>query len=68
MTMIKRGTISSRMIVSSSVWICPTCGFSKIQTENYDSHEKCPKDDCEMKLVASSWGLLQRMEASASIN
>ena len=56
MTMIKRGMISSKMIVSSSVWVCPICGCSKIQTEEHDSIEKCPEDGIDMRLISSSWG------------
>ena len=59
MTMIKRGTISSTMIVASSVWICPICGYSEInKAENNDcnSSKSCPHDEGSMQLISSSWG------------
>jgi len=54
MTLFKRGTTSSSVVVSSSVYACTSCDHTEIVTEAQDAEKECPKCHSSMKLISSS--------------
>ena len=54
MTMIKRGTCSSKVVVSQSVYSCPDCGYVEMTEGTLDEDKKCPHCDIIMTLMSSS--------------
>lgn len=53
MSIIKRGTSDSLIVVSSSVYVCNSCGHTEMAKDENGTKE-CPKCHCEMRLVSSS--------------
>jgi rubrerythrin len=53
MSMIKRGRSDGEVVVSSSVFVCNSCGYTEIASGD-GSTKECPKCKSEMKLVSSS--------------
>lgn len=51
MTMIKRGTTKSRVIVSSSIYVCG-CGHTEMASSLKKKSKKCPKCGEIMNLMA----------------
>jgi len=56
MAFIKKGTVSSIVVVSSSVYVCNECDHTEVvkDGEYDDSGKKCPQCEAEMKLVSTS--------------
>ena len=54
MTLIKRGTNDSAVVVSSSVYACSSCGHTEMVTGDKDSDKKCPKCGKDMQIVSAS--------------
>lgn len=55
MTMIKKGTCSSKILVSSSVYVCSLCEYTEIVKDSEISDKKlCPKCKAEMLFVSAS--------------
>lgn len=52
MTLIKRGTCSSAVVVSSSVYVCSKCGHTEMAS-NTNEPKNCPKCDAAMTIVNS---------------
>jgi len=54
MSIVKRGTCSSKLVVSESVYNCPDCGCVEM-SEEADTEEKiCPHCNVVMVLMSSS--------------
>jgi len=53
MSIIKRGTSDSIVVISSSVYVCNSCGHTEMTKDDIGTKE-CPKCHSEMKLVSSS--------------
>jgi rubrerythrin len=56
MTLLKKGTCSSPVVVSSSVYACSSCGHTEIVKGDAVESKKCPKCDAEMKLISAQAG------------
>ena len=54
MSIIKRGTCSSHVVVSESVYSCPDCGYVEMTGDVEDSEKKCPHCDIPMTLMSNS--------------
>ena len=54
MTMFKKGTHDSSIVVSSSVYACTSCDYTEIISGDKDDNKKCPKCDAEMQIVSAS--------------
>jgi len=63
MTLYKKGTESSSVIISSSVFVCPSCGHTEIEKENFGSRE-CPKCQTQMKFTSSQTGSIEFPETT----
>ena len=53
MTIIKRGTCSSKVVISESAYSCPDCGYTEI-IEGIKDEKKCPHCDITMSILSSS--------------
>ena len=53
MTMIKRGTCDSLVIVSSSVYTCESCEHMGVARDGEEGLKECPKCSSKMKLISS---------------
>jgi rubrerythrin len=42
MSMIKRGTSSTSVVISSSVYVCPSCGHTEMAEGDIDNSKACP--------------------------
>ena len=58
MTLVKKNTISSTIVVSSSVYTCTKCDHTEIfkNGDDIDSERKCPQCEAEMKLISATTG------------
>ena len=54
MTLFKKGTSDSSIVVSSSVYACSSCDHTEMVTGDKDSSKNCPKCGESMKLISSS--------------
>jgi len=54
MTMYKRGTQSSSIIVSSSVYSCTKCDYTEMVSGDKDDQKKCPVCDADMTIISAS--------------
>jgi len=54
MTINKRGTCSSSVVISSAVYVCKKCGHTIIVKNDENGSQKCPKCDELMELVSSN--------------
>jgi rubrerythrin len=67
MSMVKRGTCSSKVVVSEMVYSCPECGHTEILSSKDEADEtkaNCPHcEDVVMSLIASSSGAAEEDNA-----
>jgi len=57
MAFIKKGTVSSVIVISSSVYTCDKCDHVEVvKGEIIDGGKKCPKCEGEMQLISTSTG------------
>ena len=54
MSIIKRGTCSSNVIVSESVYNCPDCGYVEMSEHIAEEEKMCPHCNIPMTLMSSS--------------
>jgi len=55
MTMFKRGTQDSSIVISSSVYSCSSCDYTEIATDGKDKHvKKCPECGEDMAIISTS--------------
>lgn len=53
MSMIKRGTHDTAVIVSSSVYTCESCGHMEVVQDDEDGPQECSKCSSSMKRISS---------------
>ena len=53
MTMYKKGTHDSSVVISSSIYSCSSCNYTEMAQGGSDQGKKCPKCDVEMTLISS---------------
>jgi len=53
MSIIKRGTVDSSIIVSSSVYSCSKCGHTEIVKRASKRSKKCPKCQEDMQIIST---------------
>lgn len=53
MSIIKRGTVDSSIVVSSSVYSCNNCGHTEIVKRASRRSKKCPKCQEDMQIMSS---------------
>jgi len=66
MTIIKKGTCSSRVVASQSVYNCPDCGYVEMTENILDEDKKCPHCDIIMTLMSSSSEIEEKEEKKES--
>lgn len=54
MTLFKKGTHDSSIVVSSSVYSCTKCDYTEMVTGDKDDNKKCPECDATMQIVSAS--------------
>lgn len=59
MTMIKRGTFDTTVVVASSVYVCSACGHTEMLDGDVDSHKECPVCHAEMMTVCAQSGMAE---------
>ena len=69
MAFIKKGTISSTIVTSSSVYACNKCDHVEIvKGEIEDGDKSCPECEGEMKLISASTGADDDTDESLDIS
>jgi hypothetical protein len=53
MTMIKKGTCRSSVSVSSKVYVCDGCGYTKMAASESGMDKECPKCHSKMSMISS---------------
>lgn len=53
MALFKKGTCSSRTLISSFVYVCNKCGHTKMAKTEENEEQECPKCHSKMELVSS---------------
>jgi len=53
MTMFKKGTCDSLVVVSSSVYTCEKCGHVEIVEDDKEETRQCPKCSSSMKIISA---------------
>ena len=54
MTLFKKGTCSSEVVISSSVYACTKCDHTEIiEGVKTSSKKKCPKCSSKMKIIST---------------
>jgi len=53
MTLFKRGTQDSSIVVSSSIYSCSSCDYTEIAKDAKNDKKKCPECGAEMTLISS---------------
>jgi len=54
MSIRKKGTCSSAIVVSSAVYVCNNCGYTEMAKNPDKKNKKCPKCKSEMNIVSSN--------------
>ena len=54
MSIVKRGTCSSKLVVSESVYNCPDCGYVEMSDHDDLEEKMCPDCNISMILMSSS--------------
>lgn len=54
MSIFKKGTCSSKVTISSTVYVCNSCGYTEIAKSETEGSKKCPKCNSDMSMVSSS--------------
>ncbi|TRZ82904.1 hypothetical protein D4R86_01125 [bacterium] len=68
MSFIKKGTVSSTIVTSSSVYTCNKCDHVEVvRGDIEDGNKKCPKCEGEMQLISASTGDDEDIEESSSL-
>ena len=65
MAFIKKGTVSSVVVMSSSVYTCPKCGYMEI-VKDTDETKICVECDEQMVIASSSIEELSDNQSSSS--
>jgi len=58
MSLIKRGTISSKITVASSIYSCGKCGHTEIIRRASKRNKKCPNCKEEMAIIETTDGVV----------
>lgn len=53
MPLFKKGTCSSSIIVSSSVYSCNSCDHTEIVRDDGSGNKTCPKCNAGMRIISS---------------
>ena len=54
MTILKSGTCHSSVTISSTVYVCNSCGHTELSKTEQSIDRKCPKCGAQMSMVSSS--------------
>jgi len=54
MTLFKKGTQDSSIVVSSSVYACTSCDYTEMVSGDKDDDKKCPECGAKMQIVSAS--------------
>jgi len=69
MAFIKKGTVSSVIVISTSVYTCDKCDHVEVvKGEILDGGKKCPKCEGEMQLISTSTGETGDTDESSNLN
>lgn len=66
MTLYKKGTYASSVIVSSSVYLCGSCGYSNVYKDTSDE-KKCPHCGTILHIISSHAAGNERKESANQI-
>ena len=53
MPLYKKGTCSSPVIISSSIYSCSSCGHTEIVQDDNTAQKECPKCKSMMKMISA---------------
>lgn len=53
MTLFKKGTCSSKALISSFVYVCNKCGHTQMAKTASSEEKECPKCHSKMELISS---------------
>ena len=54
MTMLKKGTCSSSVTVSSKIYVCNGCGHTEMAKEQLGGKRRCSKCNSVLSIISSS--------------
>ena len=54
MSIRKKGTLDTSIVVSSSVYACSSCDHTEIDQGDFSQEKKCPKCDSPMNMISAS--------------
>jgi DNA-directed RNA polymerase subunit RPC12/RpoP len=54
MTIYKKATLSSSVVVASSIYSCSSCGYTEVITDPKDDAKECPQCKSKMTVISSS--------------
>jgi rubrerythrin len=54
MSLFKKGTCHSSVVISSTVYVCPSCGHTTVIRDNDNCTQECPKCNTRMNMVSSN--------------